>query len=115
VLNGTGWANYDRLAVDRLTSNGFAVSAFGQADQVVTRTQIINFGATTKGSRINQLVRLFNVKPDQVTNQPDAASPIGFRVVVGPDFDPCKPPQPAVLFPAATATPTPTVTPTPQP
>jgi LCP family protein required for cell wall assembly len=107
VLNGAGRASYDRLAVDRLTSNGFAVSSFGPAAHVVTRTQLINFGATTKGSRLNQLVRLFNIKPDQVIAQPDAASPIGFRVVVGPDFDPCKPPQSAVLFPAVAPTPTP--------
>ena len=113
VLNGTGRANYDLLAVDRLTSNGFAVPTFGPAEQVVTRTQIINFGVTAKGSRLAQLTRLFNVKPDQVINQPDAASLIGFRVVVGPDFDPCKPPQAAVLFPTVTLTPT--VTATPQP
>ncbi len=113
VLNGTGWASYDLLAVDRLKSNGFGVASFGRAAQVVSRTQIINFGTTTKGSRLNQLVRLFNVKADQVINQPDANSPIGFRLIVGPDFDPCKPPPPAVNLP--TPTPTPTLEPTPQP
>ncbi len=113
VLNGTGWASYDLLAVERLKSNGFGVASFGPAAQVVSRTQIINFGTTTKGSRLNQLVRLFNVKADQVINQPDANSPIGFRLIVGPDFDPCKPPPPAVNLP--TPTPTPTGTPTPQP
>lgn len=111
VLNATGWASYDLLAVDRLRSNGFGVAAFGPAPQTISRTQLINFGTTTKGSRVNQLVRLFNLKADQVINQPDASSPIGFRLLVGPDFDPCKPPPPAVSLP----TPTPTVTPTPQP
>ncbi len=113
VLNGTGWSSYDLLAVDRLKSNGFGVSSFGPATQTVSRTQIINLGTTTKGSRLNQLVRLFNVKADQVINQPVANSPIGFRLIVGPDFDPCKPPPSAVALP--TITPTPTVTPTPQP
>ncbi len=113
VLNATGRASYDLLAVDRLRSNGFGVSSFGPAAQVVSRTQIINFGTTTKGSRLNQLVRLFDVKADQVINQPDANSPIGFRLLVGPDFDPCKPPPAAVNLP--TPTPTPTLTPTPQP
>jgi hypothetical protein len=113
VLNATGWASYDLLAADRLKSNGFGVSSFGPATQTVSRTQIINFGTTAKGSRLNQLVRLFNLKADQVSNQPDAASPIGFRLLVGPDFDPCKPPPSAVNLP--TPTPTPTSTPTPQP
>lgn len=113
VLNATGWASYDLLAVDRLKSNGFGVSSFGPAAQTISRTQLINFGTTTKGSRLNQLVRLFNLKADQVINQPDANSPIGFRLLVGPDFDPCKPPPSAVNLP--TPTPTPTATPTPQP
>ncbi len=113
VLNATGWASYDLLAVDRLRSNGFGVASFGPAAQTISRTQLINFGTTTKGSRVNQLVRLFNLKADQVINQPTANSPIGFRLLVGPDFDPCKPPPPAVNLP--TPTPTPTVTPTPQP
>jgi LCP family protein required for cell wall assembly len=113
VLNATGRASYDLLAVDRLRSNGFGVSSFGPAAQVVSRTQIVNFGTTTKGSRLSQLVRLFDVKADQVINQPDANSPIGFRLLVGPDFDPCKPPPAAVNLP--TPSPTPTLTPTPQP
>ena len=110
VLNATGWASYDLLAVDRLRSNGFGVSDFGPATQTVSRTQIINFGTTAKGSRLNQLVRLFNLKADQVINQPTANSPIGFRLLVGPDFDPCKPPPPAVNLP--TPTPVPTLAPT---
>ena len=110
VLNGAGRASYDLLAVDRLKSNGFGVSSFDVAAQVVTRTQIINFGTTTKGSRLNQLVRLFNVKADQVINQPDANSPIGYRIIVGPDFDPCKPPPSAVNLPTPSLTPTVTLT-----
>jgi LCP family protein required for cell wall assembly len=113
VLNGSGRASYDLLAVDRLRSNGFGVASFETAAEVVSRTQIINFGTTTKGSRLNQLVRLFNVKADQVIDQPDANSPIGFRITVGRDFDPCVPPPSAVNLPAPS--PTPTVTPTPQP
>lgn len=114
VINGTGWANYDLLATDRLTSNGFVVSAYAAGD-FVSRTQIINFETTTKGSRLSQLIRLFNVRSDQIINRPAADSPIDFRVLVGPDFDPCKPPPAAVSFPTLTPTPTPEATATPQP
>lgn len=115
VLNATGWAGYDRLAVERLAADGFTVSTFGPAAEVVSRTQLINFGTTTKGSRVNQLIRLFNLKPDQVVNQPAAGSPIDFRLFIGRDFDPCKPPPAAVTFPTPTPSPTPDVTPTLQP
>ena len=114
VINGTGWANYDLLATDRLTSNGFVVSAYAAGD-FVSRTQIINFETTTKGSRLSQLIRLFNVRSDQIINRPAADSPIDFRVLVGPDFDPCKPPPAAVSFPTLTPTPTPEATATLQP
>ncbi|MFN8596912.1 MAG: LCP family protein [Anaerolineae bacterium] len=110
VENGTGWTNYDLLAVDRLTTNGFVVPSYGPADQVYSQTQIINFASTTKGSRLNQLVRLFNVKANQVINQPDPNSAVALRVIVGRDFDPCKPPAPPVALPTPTPTPAPTAT-----
>ena len=119
ILNGSGRASGDLLAVDRLTSQGFVVPSYGPADQAVTQTLIINYGTTTKGSRLGQLMRLFNVKPSQVSDQPDANSPVAFKLIVGPDFDSCKPPAPPVAFPSPTPTPTampsPIETPTPQP
>ncbi len=113
VLNGSGHANWDLLAVDRLTSQGFSVPSYDPAGRAISQTTIVDFGTTTKGSRLNQLARLFNVKPAQVTNQPAANSTVAFRLVVGRDFDPCKPPAPPVNFPAPT--PTPTLTPAPPP
>ena len=110
VWNGSGNPNWDLLAVERLTSQGFSVPSYGPADRAYTHPLIINFGTTAKGSRPSQLLRLFNVKSSQLVNHPDANSPVAFRVIVGPDFDSCKQPAPPVVFPA-----TPTPTPTPQP
>jgi LCP family protein required for cell wall assembly len=108
VLDGSGRAHWDLLAVDRLTSQGFVVPNYGPADQTVTQTMIINYGTTTKGSRLSQLMRLFNINPAQVINQPDANGPVAFKLIVGPDFDSCKPPASSVNFPAPTPTSTPT-------
>jgi polyisoprenyl-teichoic acid--peptidoglycan teichoic acid transferase len=110
VWNGSGRPNWDLLAVDRLTSQGFIVPSYITADQTYTQTLIINYTSTNKGSRLNQLMRLFNMKQSQVITQPDDNSPIAYRLIVGPDFDACKPSAPLVAFP-----PTPTPTPTAQP
>jgi hypothetical protein len=127
VENGSGHKNWELLATDRLTSQGFIVPSYGVTNPV-TRTQIINYQTTTKGSRLNQLLRLFNLKADQVINQPTENSPVAFKLIVGPDFDSCKSPTTLVAFPIPTLTPTPEggvppadpnasppMTPTPQP
>ncbi len=107
VVNGSGRANWELLATDRLTSQGFVVPSYGVSDQPITRTQIINYQTTTKGSRLNQLLRVFNLKADRVINQPTENSPIAFRLLIGPDFDTCKSPTALIAFPTPTPTPTP--------
>ncbi len=107
VVNGSGRKNWELLATDRLTSQGFIVPSYSVSDQPITRTQIINYQTTSKGSRINQLLRLFNLKPDRVINQPAENSPIAFRLLIGPDFDSCKSPTALIAFPAPPPTATP--------
>jgi LCP family protein required for cell wall assembly len=107
VVNSSGYKNWELLAADRLGSQGFVVSDVSVSDQPITRTQIINYQTTSKGSRLNQLLRLFNLKSDSVINQPTENSPVAFRLLLGPDFDSCKSPTALIAFP----TPTPTATP----
>jgi polyisoprenyl-teichoic acid--peptidoglycan teichoic acid transferase len=107
VVNGSGRKNWELLATDRLTSQGFIVTSYSVSDQPITRTQIINFQTTNKGSRINQLLRLFNLKPDRVINQPTENSPIAFQMLIGPDFDSCKSPTALIAFPVPEPTATP--------
>jgi hypothetical protein len=107
VVNGSGRPNWELLATDRLTSQGFSVPGYSVSDQPITRTQIINFQTTSKGSRLNQLLRVFNLKADRVINQPTENSPVAFRLLIGPDFDTCKSPTALIAFPAPTPTPTP--------
>jgi LCP family protein required for cell wall assembly len=107
VMNGSGRQNWELLATDRLTSQGFVVPSYSASAQPITRTQIINYQTTSKGSRLNQLLRLFNLKADRVINQPTENGPIAFRLLIGPDFDTCKSPTALIAFP----TPTPTSTP----
>ena len=107
VVNGSGQKNWELLAADRLTSQGFGVPGYSVSDQPITRTQIINYQTTGKGSRLNQLLRVFNLKADRVINQPTENSPIAFRLLIGPDFDTCKSPTALIAFPTPSPTPTP--------
>ncbi len=110
VWNGSGRANWDLLAIDRLRSEGFSVMSYGPADRAYSQTQVINFNTTAKGSRAGQLARLFNIRSSaNLINQPTENSPINYRLIVGSDFNSCLPPPAPVQFP----TPTPTATPLP--
>ncbi|NTU64731.1 MAG: LCP family protein [Chloroflexi bacterium] len=117
VVNSSGRQNWELLATDRLTSQGFVVPAYSVSNQPITHTQIINYQTTSKGSRLNQLLRVFNLKADRVVNRPTENSPIAFRLLIGPDFDTCKSPTALIAFPTPTPTPTPEggVSPTPDP
>jgi LCP family protein required for cell wall assembly len=107
VVNGSGRANWEVLAADRLTSQGFVVPGYNVSSQPISRTQIINYQSTSKGSRLNQLLRVFNLNADRVINQPMENSPIAFKLLIGPDFDTCKSPTALIAFPTPTPTPTP--------
>ncbi len=110
LWNGTGWDDFAAPASDRLRELDFAVVSVKELDEVVTRTQVIDFSTTTKGSALPKLQRAFNLKADQITAQPQADGP-RYRIIVGRDFDPCyfRNVAPAA---AATATGTVPITPT---
>ena len=111
VLNGSGQANWDLLAIDRLRAEGYFITANGQSDHVYSETQAINFNTTAKGSRMGQLSRLFNIRSSaNLINQPAANSPINYRLIIGADFNSCLPPPSSVQFPP-TPTPAPTAVP----
>src|SRR5512143_4158613 len=81
VVNGSGRPNWELLAADRLSSQGFSVPGYTASAQPISRTQIINYQTTGKGSRLNQLLRVFNLKSDRVINQPTENSPIAFKLL----------------------------------
>jgi len=92
VWNGTSNQDWDLLAVDRLYRDGFP-AVVGEADRRdYAQTQLILFSGSVKGSGVDYVQRLFNIPDSQVIHQPDDASPFGFRLIVGADYQTC--PQP---------------------
>ncbi len=109
VLNGTGNANWDAVAADRLNWYGYAVSNYAAADRTDYATTVIyDLRSTPKGSRLNELGRLFRVAGPNLVSAPDPTVAAEYRIILGADWDPC---QRASLGVYPTRTPTPTATP----
>ena len=118
VVNASGRPDWAALAVDRLQRYNFDavlpenLDAPFQADST-----IVDFTTTRKGSRLGQLMRLFNVSSANVIAQPDPNSPVAYRLLVGANYDSCRqPPPPVEVTPTLSPTPTPgpvDATPTP--
>lgn len=90
VLNGTANANWDAVGADRLAWDGYRVLKYGPADRPDYPTTLIyDFRATTKGSRLNELGRLFKVPAQNLIAQPDPNATVEYRIILGNDWDPC--------------------------
>jgi hypothetical protein len=109
VLNGTANANWDAVGADRLAWDGYRVLKYGPADRPdYPATLIYDYRTTTKGSRLNELGRLFRVPAQNLIAQPDPSATVEYRVILGNDWDPC---LRAALRARPTRTPTPTAAP----
>jgi LCP family protein required for cell wall assembly len=111
VLNGTANANWDAVGADRLAWAGYHVLSYGAADRPdYPSTLIYDYRSTTKGSRLNELARLFRVPAQNLIAQPDANATVEYRIILGNDWDPCQ--RAAIgVYPTRTPTPVPTLAP----
>jgi len=112
VWNGSARPDLDLLAADNLAWEGL-VPVLGQADRHdYAQSQVIFYGETFKGASVSSITKLFGVYQWQIVRQPDASSPVDYRVILGDDFDPCVHRVEGARYPP-TATPTPVWTPPP--
>lgn len=88
VWNATSDPNFGIVAADRLGDLGFRIAEVRNVEERVARTQIVDFTTTKKGSALPLLQRTFNIKDDSIVEQPTADGP-RYRIIVGPDFNPC--------------------------
>ena len=112
VLNGTYHPDWEAVGADRLAWAGYRVLKYGPADRPdYTATVIYDYRTTTKGSRLNELGRLFKVPDANLMAQPDPNATVEYRIILGNDWDPCQRSSVGVFPPR---TPTPEATPVPQ-
>ncbi len=91
VYNASGQPGLDRVAVDRLASEGFNARAMGVPPDVTTadETVLIDYTGRTKGSSLNVIARALNVRPDGIYVQPIAERTADFVVILGRNYNSC--------------------------
>jgi hypothetical protein len=90
VQNGTGNANWDRVAADRLGWAGFAATANGAADNAAySDTILIDYTGQEKGSAIDQIAAALNIAPQNIRIEPRADRPADYQVIIGSSYNSC--------------------------
>ncbi|MGQ9851654.1 MAG: LCP family protein, partial [Aggregatilineaceae bacterium] len=90
IYNGTTNPDWDMVAADRLIWEGFAPSAMGPADRTdYADTIITDYTGASKGSSLNELVSLLNIRPENVRVQPDPNRTVDFEIVLGANYNSC--------------------------
>jgi LCP family protein required for cell wall assembly len=89
IWNASGNADWDRLAAETLRNDGFAPVVGENTLGVQATTTLIDFTTTAKGSPLARLQDLLHLADKNVSAQPDANSPVQFRVILGQDYVAC--------------------------
>lgn len=90
IWNGTGHADWDQLAADRLAHAGFAPVLGGAAGERYPETKIVFFGSTTKGSGLSSLQSLFYVPQERTLIREDPHRFPQLLLILGEDYNPCR-------------------------
>ncbi len=90
VFNGTSNADWDRVAADRLGWAGFNAISAGAADNLqYADTILIDHAGTTKGSKIPEVVKILNIKPENIRVEPDPNRTADYDVILGSNYSSC--------------------------
>lgn len=90
VYNGTASADWDRVVAESLAWEGFGAVSAGPADSAgYTDTVLIDYTGRTKGSSLQDLIRILHVKPENVRIEPDPNREADFKVIVGSNYSSC--------------------------
>lgn len=89
VWNGAAWEDADELAAYNLRLNGLA-AIIGEADRRdYAETTVVDYTLSDKGSPLPVILKLLHLDESRVIDQPEADSPVQFRVILGEDYDSC--------------------------
>jgi len=90
VRNGTPNADWDRVAADRLGWSGFNAVASGNADNTqYADTILIDHAGQTKGSKIQDIVKILNIKPENIRVEPDPNRTAEYEIILGSNYNSC--------------------------
>jgi LCP family protein required for cell wall assembly len=107
IWNASSNPDLAALAAETLANEGFApVVGAPSEGALYDTTVLIDFTTSPKGSPLKRLQSILHLEDASVVAQPDADSPVQFRLILGEDYNPC-PRLDWMDIPEATATPTP--------
>jgi polyisoprenyl-teichoic acid--peptidoglycan teichoic acid transferase len=90
VYNGTTNANWDRVAAERLGWGGFNAIASGTATTTdYTETILIDRTGELKGSSLEEIAELLNVRPENIREEPDPNRTADYEVILGSNYNSC--------------------------
>jgi LCP family protein required for cell wall assembly len=90
ILNGTPNEDWDQVAAARLTWESLIPTPAGQAESTdYPHTLIYDYTGQTKGSALEVLKRVLNVRDDNITVQPDPDRAVDYRVILGAAYNSC--------------------------
>ena len=91
VYNGSGNADWDIVASERLRWDGYNSVALGPLTngEIVESSKLIDYLAASKGSLTLGISKALNLHQKQVETQADAAREYDYAVIVGQDYDSC--------------------------
>ena len=91
ILNGSGHADWDKVAADRLSWAGFVGQAQGATD-AAAQTAVYDYTGGAQPALLAALLKALNVKPSVVVSQPDPNRTTDFKVVLGTNYNTCSAP-----------------------
>lgn len=90
VFNGTRNRNWDRVAADRLLWEGFTAISMGYGEDTTLReTILIDYTGQEKGSSLDEMARILNVRTENIRIEPDPNRTTDFVVLLGADYNSC--------------------------
>lgn len=89
VVNGTPYEGWGQVAAERLRWEGFKVVHIQRAEEIRSRTQIVDLRNTPGGWPMPRLTDLYKQENGDVISRPTEESDVQFQVLLGADYDPC--------------------------
>jgi LCP family protein required for cell wall assembly len=91
VYDGSGHDGWDKLAADVIAWNGLPPVAMGKIE-VAERTMIYDYTGGGDQGILSLMMKAYNLRPDQIIDQPDPNRTVDYKIIVGADFNACTAP-----------------------
>ena len=93
VQNGVSVEAWDALAASRLNYAGYQTTISNADRRDYANSVIVDFTTGQDPNQRQTLISTLNLFSANIISQPDANSPVQYRVILGYDYDPCFQPQ----------------------